>query len=218
MTIGVAIPCYSGHVRYITPLLDNIAESTRKPDDIVISCSSSENNRTLAFVYKDMSVRIWYSTERLNQATNRNRAASLLKTDLITFIDADDLMHPKRIEYLCKAFESRPDIDVVYHNYLYNHVSKRNDPFWDEPEFNPLPNPMVKNPAAVGLMVLTNPPGQYEHHHAHVTLRKAVFDRLKFDEEWRFYRMEDSIYGVKLLNNNIPMLFLNNRLTRYIFN
>lgn len=218
MTIGVAIPCYSGHAHYIPTLLDNITSSTRKPDEIVISCSSSESNRILYFTYNDMDVRIWYSTERLNQAMNRNRAASLLKTDLITFIDADDLMHPKRIEYLCNAFESRPDIAAVYHSYSYEHVSKRDNPFWDEPVMNPLPNPMIKDPKAAGLMVLANPPPQYEHHHAHVTVRKPVFDSLKFDEDWRYYRMEDSVYGVKLLNNNIPMLFLNNRLTRYIFN
>jgi glycosyltransferase involved in cell wall biosynthesis len=154
----------------------------------------------------------------LNQATNRNRAASLLTTDLVTFIDADDLMHPRRLEFLCDIFEKRPDIACVYHTHVHDHISKRNDPFWEEPVMNPLPNPMVKDPKAVGLMVLTDPPNQYEHHHAHVTVRKPVFDRLTFDEDWRFYRMEDSVYGVKLLNNNIPMLFLNNRLTRYIFN
>lgn len=216
LTIGVAIPCYSGHVKYITSLLDNIAESTRKPDDVVISCSSSENNGTLMFTYKDMPVRIWYSTERLNQATNRNRAASLLQTDLITFFDADDLMHPKRIQFLCDTFAQRPDISVVYHGFERNPT--RDDPFWEELQPTPLPNPMIKDPEGNGILVLSDPPKLHIHHHAHVTVRKEVFERLKFDEDWTYYRMEDSVYGVKLLRNKIPMLFLNNRLSRYIFN
>ena len=215
MTIGVAIPCYSGHVHYISSLLDNVAGSTRKPDEIVISCSSCDNNRIQYFVYKDIPVRIWYSTERLNQSTNRNRAASLLKTDLISFLDADDLMHPKRIEYLCQAFESRPDISAVYHSYSRDFITKREDPFWDEPELNMLPSRVIKNPNALGLLVESDT--SLPIHHAHVTIRNEVMGRVRFNESWDVYRLEDAVYGGDLVANNIPLMYLNNQLSRYIF-
>jgi glycosyltransferase involved in cell wall biosynthesis len=217
MTIGVAVPCYSGHIGYITPLLDNIAQSTRKPEQVVISCSSSNEKGVQMFIYKDIHVRIWYSPERLNQATNRNRAASLLTTDLVTFIDADDLMHPKRLEFLCDVFEKRPDIAGVYHSYVHDHVSKRNDPFWEEPEINPLPYKIIKDPRSVGLRVECSTV-EYPIHHAHVTLRRDVFARIRFNEDWNVYRLEDSVYGATLVENNVPLLYLNNQLTRYIFN
>lgn len=218
LTIGVAIPCYSGHAHYILPLLHNIASSTVKPDSIVISCSSWEHSKRLGFTYDGIPVQIWYATERLNVAQNRNRAASCLNTDLITFLDADDLMHPKRIEFLRHTLETRPDVSAVYHGYSWEHVSKRGDPFWEEESPRPLPNPMVKDPNAVGIMVATDPPNQYEHHHAHVTIRRAVFDLFRFPESWDSYRKEDSLYGAFLVAHAVPVLFLNNKLSRYIFN
>lgn len=216
LTIGVAIPCYSGHVNYIVPLLDNITSSIRVPDDIVISCSSSENDRILSFVHKGVPVRIWYSTERLNQATNRNRAASLLKTDLISFFDADDLMHPKRLAFVCDVFESRPDISGIYHNYSLESVSCRDNPFWEESEPIIINESIVRHPTLPGILVFTRRDNGYAIHHAQVTIRRDVFSTLKFDEDWKYYRIEDSVYGAKLVNNKVPLLYLYNRLSRYI--
>jgi hypothetical protein len=215
LTLGVAIPCYSGHHHYIDSLLENIASSTVKPTQIVISCSSWNHNSKLYADYKGISVIIWYSTQRLNQATNRNRAASLLNTDLISFIDADDMMHPRRIEFLISMFEQRPDISVIYHDFLSQHVSTRNDPFWEEEAPNPLSNKIVKNPNAFGIMLV---PTEYPLHHAHLTVRKNVFDVFKFDEDWNVYRTEDSRYAALLANHDVPALYLHNKLSRYIFN
>jgi glycosyltransferase involved in cell wall biosynthesis len=217
-TIGVAVPCYSGHAHYIPSLLQNITTSTVKPDEIVISCSSSLTDRTDYFECNSVPVTILYSTRRLNQSTNRNRAAKLLKSDLISFIDADDLMHPRRIELLLETFQKYPDISVVYHNYSHDHISARENPFWEEPELKVLPNKLVKDPIAHGLMVLTDPLRQYGHHHAHVTVRREVFDTFKFDEDWSAYRIEDSTYGALLFANNVPMLYLHNKLSRYTYN
>ncbi len=37
--------------------------------------------------------------------------------DYITFIDADDIMHPQRIEFLLKGFQTY-DSDIILHNYF----------------------------------------------------------------------------------------------------
>lgn len=218
LTIGVAIPCYSGHFQFLMPLIENIANSTRKPDSISISCSSWYHDRREFVTYKDIPVHIWYSSKRLNVSQNRNRAASLLNTDLISFIDADDVMHPKRIEFVANTLQARSDISAVYHDYVYEDASKRYDPFWEESSPNPLPNPMIKDPNAFGIIVSSDPPNQYSHHHAQVTVRSSVFSMLKFDESWGSYRKEDSLYGATLLKYNVPCLYLHNKLSRYIFN
>ena len=41
MKIGVAIPCYKGHIIRLFELLDSIEKQTRHPDKVVVSCSST---------------------------------------------------------------------------------------------------------------------------------------------------------------------------------
>ena len=104
MKIGVAIPAYIGHINRLFELLDSIEKQTRLPDKVVVSCSSTRefnNNKTYSF-----PLQIIVTEERQNAAQNRNIAASnLMDMDFITFIDADDIMHPQRVEVLLKVFE-----------------------------------------------------------------------------------------------------------------
>lgn len=216
-TLGVAIPCHAGHFKYISALLQNIATSTDKPDEIVISCSSWKNNATSEFTFEGIPVKLFYTRHMLNASQNRNRAAGALKTDLISFLDADDLMHPRRIEFVRNTFDMRKDVDAVYHNYSYEPQSSRNQPFWDEPTLIVHPGKFVKDPNAVGIMVLTNPPNQLQHHHAHVTIRSSVFRRIQFPENPNFARMEDSVFGAILVANSVPMVYLENKLSRYMY-
>jgi len=39
MTIGIAIPTYIGHIKFLERLLDSIEDSTVLPDQVVISAS-----------------------------------------------------------------------------------------------------------------------------------------------------------------------------------
>jgi glycosyltransferase involved in cell wall biosynthesis len=216
-TIGLAIPCYAGHAKYLESLLENIALSTRRPDAVCISCSSWTSDARVTTTVHGIPVTTWYSTETLNAAQNRNRAASCLRTDLISFLDGDDLLHPKRLEFVCAAFAMRPDLGAVYHDYRYEHIPRRDDPFWEEPSPRLLSAPLVKDPKAMGLMVLSDPPYQYSHHHAHVTVTARVASVLRFDESNEVRGREDSLYGALLVDYDVPCGYLNNKLTRYLF-
>ena len=115
MKIGVAIPCYYGHISNLINLLDSIQSQSILPDKVVVSCSSTsifENNKKYSF-----PLRIIVTKERKNAAQNRNIAAAQLDTmDLITFIDADDIMHPQRIEVLLLVIQNY-NSDIILHNY-----------------------------------------------------------------------------------------------------
>lgn len=218
LTIGIAIPCHNAHFHFLRSLLENIASSNVKPNQIAISCSSWNHNKTEYIEYAGIPVHIWYSSEKLNASQNRNRAASLLNTNLISFIDADDVMHPRRIEFLLQAFETRPDISAVYHDYKFENVSMREQPFWEEPIAIPISQKIVKdpNPNAHGAVVEGR--SDYGFHHAHVTVRSTVFSIFKFNEDWKYNRIEDSVYAVTLVTNDVPCLYLKNKLSRYSFN
>jgi glycosyltransferase involved in cell wall biosynthesis len=216
-TLGVVIPCTVNHVKYLDNLLRTTASSTVKPVRIVISCSSSPTERDVLLDMDGIPVEILYTTRTLNAAQNRNRGAARVATEIITFFDADDVMHPRRIEFLHAVLEARTDIDVLYHNYSYEPESARYDPFWTEDAWAIHPASMVKDPRAVGIMVRTDPPNQVAHHHAHVTVRSHVGSRFQFPEDARYARLEDSMYGALLVAHAVPMACLTNRLSRYIF-
>lgn len=209
--IGVAIPCYEGHFNKLSYLIQNIAESTLKPDHIAISCSSWTHDRRVNTSYNGIPVSVQYSRQRLNQATNRNIAARMLATTLVSFIDADDLMHPSRLEYVCRAF-AETNCQAIYHGYTWEHVDQYMDPFPPADPYQLVSDPVVLDPNGVGLKV-----GPYALHHAHVTVRHDLFNRFKFDESWDAYRKEDSLYGKTLAENGVSLRFLSNRLSRYIF-
>ena len=48
------------------------------------------------------------------QGKNRNIAASVIDTDILTFFDVDDIMHPQRLEIIMNSFEK--GIDGFIHN------------------------------------------------------------------------------------------------------
>jgi len=210
--IGVAIPCYVNHFNLLPSLIENISKSTLRPDHIAVSCSSWTHDNRTDTVYDGIPVSIQYSTKRLNQAANRNIAGSMLNTQLISFIDADDLMHPSRLEYVVRAFQSGP-YHAIYHNYSHEPNTSYSNPFESE-DYKLVSEPIISNPNTVGILVQNS---EYPIHHAHVTVRRDVFNRFKFDERWEVYRMEDSLYGKTLVENGVSVGYLANKLTRYIF-
>ncbi len=214
LSIGIAIPCYIHHFKYIPTLLQNIIDSTVKPKQIVVSCSSYTSSFVQKYTVEGIEITILYTDKYANGSKNRNIAASYLNTDLISFIDSDDLMHPKRLEYILNTFQERPGISAVYHYYTYQLFSERYLPFWEEGPLEIIDAQIIHHPRGTGVLVDTEK--KYELHHAHVTVRKEVFEKVKFDETMNYW--EDSRYGTHLVDNHIPMIFINNKLSRYLHN
>lgn len=219
MSLGVAIPTYSKHYPFLQSLLENIAASEVKPDMIAVSCSSMIVADRAQLSIQGIPVLIDYTTKTRNPSENRNCAAALLNTDLISFVDGDDLVHPQRIGFLKTAFADHPEIEAIYHSYESGPVSCRTDPFL------PVGSPgLVRtfarkpyshlNPYNVGLYIENDPSS--EIHHAHVTVRRSLFDRFKFDETPQFKYSEDSRYATTLFTNGVSLGYLASPLTRYI--
>ena len=116
MRIGICIPCYRLHIPYLKQCLDSIENQTRKPDVVSISISEIDENQNPILPYYSFPIKLFYTKERQCEGKNRNIAASNIDTDIITFFDADDIMHPNRIEILGKHFEDS-HIDGFIHNH-----------------------------------------------------------------------------------------------------
>ena len=94
MKISLVIPCYINHINKLINLLESLEFQTRPPDEVIISCSSTNDFIVLReYVFP---VKMYIHEEKKNAAENRNIATSKIKedTDIICFFDADDKMHP----------------------------------------------------------------------------------------------------------------------------
>lgn len=112
MRIGVCIPCHKPYIQYIQKCLESIEHQTRKPD--VVSISFSEVDEPPILQSFSFPIEISITTEKQCQARNRNIAASKIEVDILTFFDADDIMHPNRLASIELAFEQ--DIDGFLHD------------------------------------------------------------------------------------------------------
>ena len=97
------------------------------PDEVSISISEVDDYKP----NKDygLNLIITTHTEPKNGAENRNIASGKLSTDIISFMDCDDLMHPQRLEFIKKSFDN--DIDAVVHEFEISHNCE-----WKTPEYS----------------------------------------------------------------------------------
>ena len=215
MQIGVAIPCYAGHMSKLSLLLDSIENQTVLPNKVVVSCSSTEEfkiNKKYSF-----PLFVILSLDKKNAAENRNIASAQLLSDMdyITFFDADDIMHPQRIEVLCKVINENQS-DIVLHNFYYDtELSKPEDlPKIDNVEIR---NNMLI-PAWSGCV--THIHGYNDSidriHHSQVTIKKELFYKVQFPEDKELHRREDSVFCNRILHlEGIKNTYIVNKLSYY---
>lgn len=206
-TIGVAVPCYKHHVKLLLRMLQSIEENSIKPEIVIISCSSMDDEELILPEYS-FPVRLILHKERKNAAENRNIAAAQLTTDIVSFFDADDIMHPQRIEFILNAF-NKYDCKIVLHNFYetYNSVFTTYDT------------------AAYEYGVLERAPSgcaivKYNWrsliHHSQVSVLKDVLDKIKFIETADHERREDAVFcGHVLAEFPGDNVYISNKLSAY---
>jgi hypothetical protein len=117
-----------------------------------------------------------------NAAENRNHAASHLTTDIVSFFDCDDLMHPERLAEI----ERCGDVDIVLHSYL---EGDSQFPPW-EPSIQ-IRNLLRRSPS--GCAIVSNNIWA-PIHHAHVTVKRSIWDSVRFREGVDGYKKEDALF------------------------
>lgn len=118
--VALIIPCIPQHVPVLKDLLRSVAQSTVHPEHVVVSLSQTlptEGERLQTELQRlvPMSVLTVSSvSHRAWAAENRNRGARATDASIYSFMDADDLMMPRRLEVVLDAMV-RHNADVVLH-------------------------------------------------------------------------------------------------------
>ncbi len=211
MRIGVAIPCYKYHIDVLKRCLDSIEAQTRKPDQVVVSCSSCQENELPRFSYS-YPLTILTHPERKNAAENRNLAAKELvgSCDILSFFDCDDVMHPQRLQCIEEQFETHR-CDIVLHNFWLDEECLK--PFETYTQFKTEQNVLRKAPTGCAIVE-----GRWHLriHHSQVSISSFVFGRVQFKEDPGNERREDSIFcGDVLSMPGVQSVYVHTPLSKY---
>lgn len=198
-TVGVAIPCFKGHIQYLNRLFDSIQSQTVLPNMVVVSCSSSyedELNKEFDGSSYSFPFKIIIINEYRNPAQNRNESSRALDTDVISYFDADDIMHPQRIECIRQCFtqithckimfhaNSNKDETIKYNNFEYRiGILKKND-IWGcvQNIQNPYDRDIKEN-ITIG----------------HCSIKSSVFKEVKYNEDNSLRDRDDTLFCVEVL-------------------
>jgi len=213
MKIGVAIPCYYGHIKNLIVLLDSIENQTTIPNKVVVSSSSTKNldiNKKYSF---DLAIII--TEEKKNAAQNRNIASSKLDDmDYVTFIDADDIMHPQRIEALLYTI-SKYESDIILHNFSMKPFNETHM-FEKIQNFNIRPNTLIRSWSGCITHVNGFNDSIDRIHHGQATVKKDILTKLKFPEEAEYHTKEDCVFCYRVFTlPNITNSYIQNELSYY---
>jgi len=182
-TLTVVIPCYKPHIPYLRECLDSIETQTVKPNQVIVVCSSTLPE-DIPNEYKQytFSCKFIVREDYRNQAQNRNEGSLYAKTEFVSFFDADDVMHPQRIETILSHISQT---DILLHAYKTDNTT-----FQPISSVQAYYNQLIQSPTGCAVLNLN---WNSLIHHSQVTVRKNVFDKIKFREEEVFKRREDSL-------------------------
>ena len=113
--ISVIVPCYNyGH--FISDALESVlAQTYENWECIVVDDGSIDKTKEVVTRYESKDSRIKYVYQR-NQglAASRNLGISLSKGAYIQFLDADDQIESRKLQFQSNVLEDAVDIDIVY--------------------------------------------------------------------------------------------------------
>lgn len=113
--ITIAIPFYNAE-RFLKYAIESVLHQTYSGWKLLlIDDGSTDNSLEIAKKYEsnDSRITVYSDGENQNLAFRLNQIATLTKTKYLARMDADDIMHPERIEKQLGILEKNPGIDVL---------------------------------------------------------------------------------------------------------
>ncbi|MDC0835920.1 Beta-13-glucosyltransferase [Geitlerinema sp. FC II] len=111
--ISVVIPVYNGEATIRATIASVLDQSFRDFELIVIDDGSTDNTVEIVKAIADPRISV-FSYANAGQAESRNRGAKLASGEFLSFIDADDLWTPDKLDAQLQALKDRPDAAVAY--------------------------------------------------------------------------------------------------------
>ncbi|HAG85072.1 MAG TPA: glycosyl transferase family A [Cyanobacteria bacterium UBA12227] len=111
--ISVIIPVYNGENTIRETIVSVLNQTFSDLEVIVINDGSQDSTLEIISSIRDSRLKV-FSYPNANQAVSRNRGIALACGEYISFIDADDLWTPDKLEAQFNALQEHPQADVAY--------------------------------------------------------------------------------------------------------
>lgn len=221
-TISVNIPCIKRDSEKLNNLVKSINIQTKKPDEIVISYSGVTNKEGIDLKNNlqkltNIDIKVISSLDKKYAGENRNIAAENSKGNILMFFDADDIMKENRIERIMDLFDEYNSYAVL-HSFENKDINKKSNFYSNGLKIydgNFLYN-LQKNSITPYLHI----ENEKTIHHGHISIKKTVFDNIKFRFDEKYRRGQDSKFVRDLIdyygNNKNTIIFTNEELSYYI--
>ena len=108
--VSVLMPVYNCE-SYINKAIESVLDQTFQDFElIVVNDGSSDKSGEIASSYPQVR---YFDRPHKGIPETRNFAVSKAEGELITFLDADDLWAPEKLEHQVKYLDEHPDCDII---------------------------------------------------------------------------------------------------------
>ena len=189
MKISLCITCYDQDYHHVESRLAGLKQQTRYPDEVLVVASGLEKLEV-----SDSNVKVYTFPARMLAGAARNKGGELATGDVVCFCDADDPMHPQKIEVVGRVFENK-EIDALLHNYGLNSPNFAPIANTDEIEtgqitevderWEKVQNYVFDPHRDIPRTCVVSPPKYSDQPvcHGHVSAKKEVFMDIKYRED-----------------------------------
>lgn len=145
MKICICIPCVDLHIPLLEKFLVTIVRFTRQPDEVIVSLSPKfettclqERADTLCNNFSNLNLKILVQPSITTAAINLNKIHEISTSDILVRCDADDIIHPQKLEIVESIFKKYPDTKLILHRWImsnkidyslihFNHIEQLDD-------------------------------------------------------------------------------------------
>ena len=112
-TCAVIIPSFNS-VKFIDVALFSLKAQTRRPDEVIIvDAGSVDGTRELVNTFREALNIEFITAPRSSMGVARNSGIRAATSDIISFLDSDDIFLANHVEMACRIFAD-PGVDAVH--------------------------------------------------------------------------------------------------------
>ena len=104
--VSIIVPCYNAEPWLAATLESALAQTWPETETIFVDDGSTDGSLGIAAKYEARGVRV-FAQKNSGASAARNQGLAAARGDFIQYLDADDLLHPRKIETQLSLLETR---------------------------------------------------------------------------------------------------------------
>jgi len=129
MKFSIISPCYNAE-KHLESMIESVLQQTYQNFElIIINDGSTDDSKLILEKYSKLDSRLIVINQRNagKPSIVRNKGIQIANGDIITFLDADDIYAPSRLQQIYIAFQQHAECALVIHD--FNRVSEDGSSF-----------------------------------------------------------------------------------------